>query len=215
MHRYALLGSALVVLIASGVVHGLWTDRWSSQEDLTEAAERLVRLPLDIGTWHGEDIPQTESAPAGLAATVVRRYVNTTDGKAVTLYLACGRPGPASVHTPDVCYPGSGFDADKKSRFQLPGQGGTDASEFWTARFVRERKDGRTPLRIFWGWLTSAGWKADENPRLAFAGERVLHKMYLIRELTTSDEPLDGDAAVAFMNDLLPELGRTLYRAPR
>lgn len=215
MHRYVLLGSALAILLVSGAVHGLWTDRWSSQEDLAEAAERLGRLPLNIGTWHGEDIPQKEGLPAGLTAAVVRRYVNTTDGKGVTLYLACGRPGPASVHTPDVCYPGSGFDADKKSRFQLTGQSGPEAPEFWTARFIRERKDGRTPLRIFWGWLTSAGWKADENPRIAFAGERVLHKMYLIRELSSPDEPMEGDAAVAFMNDLLPELERTLYREPR
>ena len=45
-----------------------------------------------------------------------------------------------------------------------------------------------------------------DNPRWAFAGEKVLYKLYLIRELAEPNEPLETDACVEFMCELLPAL---------
>jgi hypothetical protein len=210
MQRIFVVGAACAVLVASGAVHGVWTDRWSDQGDLAEAAKNLDRLPMDIGAWHGSDIEMEKDPNTGLAGMIARRYAKSGNGRAVTLFLACGRAGAVCTHTPDVCYAGSGFEVEKPTRFVLTATSAQAAPEFWTARFVRERASGKINLRIFWSWHDSQSWKVAENPRLTFAGEKVLYKMYLIREITHPDEPIDGDACVEFMQILLPVLQRNV-----
>jgi hypothetical protein len=65
-------------------------------------------------------------------------------------------------------------------------------------------------LRLFYGWRTADGWKVSNNPRLDFARQPVLYKMYISHEMTESDER-QGDAACAeFIRLLLPELEKAL-----
>src|SRR5271155_874830 len=102
MGRILVIASAFAVLVASGVVHGLWTDRWSDQADLAGAAKRLEKLPMTLGAWHGSNVEMEPDPRSGLAGMIARRYVHATSGKVVTLFLACGRSGPVCTHTPDV-----------------------------------------------------------------------------------------------------------------
>ena len=70
--------------------------------------------------------------PSGLAAVIERRFVHRENGKVITIYLACGRPGPLCIHTPDTCYPADGFvEIEAPRRKSVPGEGKTP-SEFWT-----------------------------------------------------------------------------------
>ena len=70
-------------------------------------------------------------------------------------------------------------------------------------------------LRIFWSWHGSDSWKIADNPRLTFAGEKVMHKLYLIREMLQTDEPLEGDPCVEFMREVLPQLSRSVFAASK
>ena len=93
MYLTALTVSAIVVLVASGAVHGLWTDRWTQNPAvLTAAAEQLAQVPSTIGKWDGADIEMNTDPKLGLAGVLARRYVHQESGKVVTIYLACGRP---------------------------------------------------------------------------------------------------------------------------
>jgi hypothetical protein len=210
MYRTLILACACVILVGSGVVHGLWTDRWSEQTDLGGAAARLDQLPTTIGAWHGTNVEMEKDPNTGLAGMIARRYVNAASGKVVTILLGCGRSGPVCTHTPDVCYAGSGYEVEKPRRFHLPSKTADAAPEFWTARFVKERATGKTHLRIFWSWHGAENWKVADNPRLSFAGEKMLYKLYLIREMVQPDEPIEGDACVEFMQELLPAFERTI-----
>jgi hypothetical protein len=199
------------MLIASGVVHGIWTDRWSEQTDLADAASKLEQLPMTIGAWHGSAVEMEKAPKTGLAGMMARRYVHATSGKSVTLFMGCGRPGAVCTHTPDVCYAGNGYEVEPPRRFKLPSLAGNAQPEFWTARFVKERAAGKSHLRIFWSWHGSDGWKVADNPRLSFASEKTLYKLYLIRELLQADEPMEGDACAEFMQDLLPIAQKTVF----
>ena len=97
MQRILVIISACVVLVASGVVHGVWTDRWSDQGDLAETAQRLEQLPMTIGAWHGNVVEMERDPNSSLAGMIARRYVNASNGKGVTILLACGRSGAVSV----------------------------------------------------------------------------------------------------------------------
>jgi hypothetical protein len=210
MQRVLIVASAFAVLVASGAVHGVWTDRWSDQGDLAAAAQGLNQLPMTIGVWHGSNVEMATDPNTGLAGMIARRYANAANGKAVTLFLACGRSRAVCTHTPEVCYAGSGFEVERPTRFVLPSSTAQAPPEFWTARFVRERASGKTHLRIFWSWHDGQSWKVADNPRLSFAGQKVLYKLYLIREITQPEEPTDGEACVEFMQDLLPVFQRSV-----
>lgn len=211
MWKYISAAVASGMIVASGLVHGLWTDRWVPAVEPLEAAKRFENIPMVLGEWQGEAIEHEESRPEfGIVGALQRRYVNQRSGDVVLIALVCGRPGPISIHTPDACYAASGFNVGKSRRVES-GQGG---ATFWFADAVRTRVTEETRLRIYWAWNRGGGWTASDNPRFEFAREPVLHKLYIIREL----EKLDGrteatDPCETFMEVLLPELDRVLFSA--
>src|SRR5262249_57881511 len=70
MKRFFPLGTGLAVLLAAGVVHGTWTQRWRPSQELHAAAARLNDVPLRVGDWQGRDVPMEPEVVerSGLAA---------------------------------------------------------------------------------------------------------------------------------------------------
>ena len=120
-------------------------------------------------------------------------------GNAVTVYLACGRGGPASIHTPDVCYAASGYKVGREVRHALePG------ADFLTADLRKPSAPEQPALRIFWSWNCRGPWQIADSPRFAFARRPLLYKLYLIGELGSAK--IDEDSCMELARHLLPEL---------
>jgi hypothetical protein len=122
----------------------------------------------------------------------------------------CGRSGPVSVHTPDVCYAGAGYEeVGSVTRREIPDLTG---DRFWYRRF---QKSGPTPIKlgITYAWTASGPWEAPENPRLALARHPVLFKVYVIRPLAGPNEPPDADPTIDFLRALTPPLRAALFPA--
>ncbi len=171
------VATALVLVIAAGLVHGHWTRRWAPSQAVQSAAARLERIPMTLGDWQG----QRRRSTAG--SSTWRRSPATSPGGTrtaparapVTVLLVCGRPGPISVHTPDICYAGAGFEPLKPpSRVTLP---------CGILRAAGRVLDGRSEQAGAAGPTISASsgpgpppglWEAPDNPRLAFAPRQVL-----------------------------------------
>jgi hypothetical protein len=203
----------LLLVLVTGLVHGLWSNRWSGRGDLEAAAARLTLAPLNVAGWKGHEEPPLDErrvARAGAAGHLRRLYVNE-QGQAIAVTLLCGRFGPLSVHTPDVCYGGAGYEmlgAPVRRQVRLAG-GGT--AEVWTARFHKPAAPAEAPLRICWAWSAGTGWQAPSSPRWTFRMRPVLSKLYVARELTRLDEPLEGDPCFVFLAQWLPELDKVLF----
>src|SRR5262245_57362574 len=120
MRSVVLAGSGIAVLVFSGIVHGVWTDRWADRSDLSAAAARLQNFPLNLGEWQGEDFEQARDNGQTLPGVISRRYVHSSSGKAISIFVGCGRPGPVSIHSPDVCYAGSGYQVERPTAFAIP-----------------------------------------------------------------------------------------------
>jgi hypothetical protein len=206
MLRWTAAALACVVLIASGLLHGYWTERFCPAQAPLDGANRIKQLPLDLGDWHGEELPFKEgSAGAGVAGGIQRRYVHRTTGKSVSIALVCGRFGPVSIHTPDVCYVCSGFAV------QQPRRSGDAGKEFWTSNAVKKGATDETHIRIYWAWNNGHGWKASADPRQEFAGSAVLYKLYVVREKDGPEEGLKEEPCEQFMRELLPALDDVLF----
>lgn len=198
--------SAVVLIVATGIVHGFWSDRWAPAAEPQKAADRLATIPMTIGDWDGKE-PETpgERVP-GVIGSLQRRFTHRVTGATVMIALVCGRPGPVSIHTPDSCYTASGYDFGKQTPVGIgPGV------QFWTADAVRVKATEETRLRLFWAWNPGNGWTAPDDSRTAFARFAALHKLYVIRELNSLSEPVKDDPALAFLRVLLPELDARLF----
>jgi hypothetical protein len=206
------LGSG--VLIACGVVHGVWTERFQPSAAVQNAVEKLPQLPLNLGPevdgrpqWQGEEIPvKPGSAVAGVAGCLQRSYTDTRSGKVVTIALVCGRPGPVSIHSPDACYAASGYTVDAPREVKAAG------GAFWKADALLTRAGGEEHrLRIFWAWNNGGGWKANADPRREYVSSPALFKLYVLRALDAGEEPNKAEPCQELMKALLPALDKTLF----
>jgi hypothetical protein len=208
--------AALTVFLAvatSGVVHGVWTYRWSAPAALQRATARMADLPMTLGDWDGQpgELDARQLAVADVSGHLLRRYVNRRSGAVVTVMLLCGRPGPVSVHRPEVCYGGAGYElAGPMAKHPAP----AEAGEFWACRFQKFRAGVPEHLRVLYAWSATGKWEASESPRTAFARSAALYKLYVIREMARENEPLEEDPSVAFLRALVPALQKALFPAP-
>ena len=205
--------SAAVVLLAVGVTYGVWTDRFGEHPAVGDAARKLEQVPLTAGDWTGRDVGRDDAAFVfkTTAPMILRRYENRLTGDTVGFLLTCGRPkGMIIEHTPRKCYEQSGCEeVGDGRRVAVKTPGGVEA-ELYSHLFVNKRSPVAAPIRLFWSWGDGTSWSFPERPRVTFAGDAVIYKLYLTRGLVGDDVAPDRDPALDLMRSLIPELNRVL-----
>jgi hypothetical protein len=116
-----------------------------------------------------------------------------------------------AIHPPDTCYQASGYQVRLPRTYTVPVEAGASAPEFHVAQMSRTRPGDQTQLQVFWAWSPDGTWSVPDDPRLAFARHAVLFKLYLIREVSNTEEPLEDDPCIDLLRGLLPELQRVLF----
>jgi Protein of unknown function (DUF3485) len=220
MSRFLPFLIGLALLLGGGVVHGLWTDRWREPEDLAEAAARLEVLPDDPlagepGGWRAEKYEQDpdELKLTGAVAHWSRTFTDPETGEKVLVIILCGKARPMAVHRPEHCYSSAGYEMTEPA-LKVELRHNDRSTVLWSRNFARDEggKTGQPDhLRIFWAWHVpgSALWQAPDSPRLTFAGQRVLYKMYVIRNLASSVS-VANDKCLELLDRLLPILDKAL-----
>ena len=212
--RNTLLVIALAIIVPVGIVKGRWTGRWTPSETFNFRLAAIGRIPLNIGDWTGRDInPEARTYErSGVVGGRMIRYENAS-GEAISVMIVCGRPGPTSVHTPEACYAGAGYEpASARVPISVSDEQ-EGADELWASDFLKE--DTATPeyLRIFHGWSIGGPWRASVNPRRDFAGSDSLYKIYVVRPMSRVAAGPSSDPAIAFMRRLFPEMRKALWPA--
>lgn len=198
------------LLALDGYLYGVFTHRWGSSPDLDVAAARLDDVPISFADWQGEaakPLSAREVELAGFARYIHRSYTNRKSGTAISILLACGPPGPLSVHTPDVCYRGSGYQAVGGVAKRGPFDAG---AELWAGKFSKPNSASFTELHVLWCWNAGSGWQAPHSPRVALAGSGAVYKLYVVQEVTRDDERAERVSG-EFLGQLLPELNKRLF----
>jgi hypothetical protein len=150
---------------------------------------------------------------ARAAGSWARTFTNPATTNVVAVFLLCGPGGPMSVHQPEHCYQGAGYEMiGAATPYHLKAGPGETPAEFWTARFRRQTPTGLMEIRIFWSWFTGSSWLAPSSPRLSLTRYPALYKLYVVHELNTPRESLTEDPAVELLGRLIPELTRALSR---
>jgi hypothetical protein len=213
MRTAAPILTGVVLIGALGVAHGLGTDRWGSSGQLERAVASLDRVPPAFGDWSSEDLPlDTETlVRGGIKGSVYRRYRNSRTQEAVTVLLVCGRGGPISVHTPEVCYAGAGYRPtanDSQKEVQADGGG---QHTFRASRFAQAGGVSPHQLEVYLAWSRDGrAWEAPQNPRMSLARSPALYKLYVVREFLPSARSESSNPCQAFLRRALADLGAAL-----
>ena len=187
----------MVLIVGLTIPQIRMTDRLSGTNVSAEQRAELLKLvPKNFGDWHGDDKPvdpMVQKAAGALGMAVSRDYRNARTGERVELWLIVGHARDISFHTPDVCYPASGFEARARENSLYPlVMQGMPETPFWTNTFFKEDElTGRTLKRVFWSWYNPESsdnkgkvvWEAPPNPRWHFGNTRALYKMYFTSDM--------------------------------
>ncbi len=201
-----------VAVTALGIGHGVATDRWGPSGQLERSVAALDRVPTTFGDWTPEPLryDPEEMARAGIRAGLHRQYRNARTRESVSVLLICGRGGPLCVHTPEVCYAGTGYRAVGASTQKVLDLGEAGRHDFRVVRFTKPDGVPQAQLEIYLAWSRDGRtWTAPETPRASLARAPALYKLYVAREVLPNTRS-EGDDAHAFLRRALPELRRTL-----
>ncbi len=168
-----------------GVVHGIFTDRWAPSGQLQAALEGVPRVPMQFGSWKGEELPVdlSDLDRMGIKGCLMRQYRNPDNRETVSLLIVCGRGGPICVHTPDICYVNAGYKQISNEEQRVIESSDGRKAAFIEARFGKPDGVVPTQLEILWAWSRDGiEWQTPENPRLSLARSPALYKLYVVRE---------------------------------
>ncbi|HLW65953.1 MAG TPA: hypothetical protein VKS79_11650 [Gemmataceae bacterium] len=208
MRIYTATTIAAGMLLAVGVYHGLATDRWHDPQSGGTIAIPLERVSLVLGDWHAEVLPRGQDDEPKTSVLNLR-YTNRKDGKWLVTSITSGRAGRVSIHNPEHCYLGSGYEVVDSIREETL-EVDNNEQHFWTGHFQKRKPTGVESIRIHWGWTTQGQWLAPQYPRLFFAATAKLHKLYMIHPVTGTDTPADLAEYQDVMTQFVRELNRCL-----
>jgi hypothetical protein len=211
MSRLIAFAVVLGAVLVSGAASGFQIGRWGGSRALQDAAARLDKIPRLGGDWEDQsaELPERVVVQAELEGYAFRRYLNRRTGTMVSVLLVCGRPGPISVHTPEVCYGGQGYAvAGRPKSHTVQGE-----QPFRFQVLDLKKDDVATPglLRVFLSWGSRGAWTVPARPRFAFFTRPYLYKLYVTREIADGKEPVDGDPCAEIIKELMPRLQETLF----
>src|SRR5438132_9032687 len=116
-------------------------------------------------------------AHAELPICISRIYTNLNDSSQLGMLLACGRPGHTAVHTPEICYPGQGYQPVETLEKKEIALADLSKAEFYVRIYEKPNPAGEADrIRIYWAWKTAAApWQAFASPRLKLGFQPVVH----------------------------------------
>jgi hypothetical protein len=206
--------TAFLALVLTGLLHGRITNRWGRSDNLEAAVGKLEHLPLSAGDWDGTllELNTDPAATKGMGAYVGARFVNRLTGDAMSITLICGRAGPLSLHPPTICLPSHGHTQKSPLvKTQVPWKGCRQAAEFMVADFGRPVGSLEEGVHVYWSYSHNGDWVVPENPRVTWARERAVFKLYVARPSMRADSPLEEDPTLPFVRAYLPELEKVLF----
>ena len=209
--RYLPVALGFLLILGSGVIQGVQSDRWGQSQKVIDAANRLSEIPGTFGEWISSDneIPPEHLEIAEAIGSFSRTFTNRETSQTVSVMILCGRPGPISVHPPTVCFVGAGWGLqDQPTSKPL---NGTVSGSLWNGRFVRNVDGVPVAIQTLWGWSGDGDWLACDNPRLETAGFPYLYKMYVTVPVSPDSGDVKSKVVQDFMDEFLPKVNHVLF----
>ena len=157
----------------------------------------LTEIPTVLGTWHATGAeahldPETLRL-AGSSDHILRSYTDSKSGETVSLLVVYGLAHSVFGHTPELCYPSSGYQAVGKRvdhEFTLPGS--VTPVKYRSLYFTKTVASVTQSIEVSWSFWHAGSWLPDVQDRWKlFRSSPALFKIQVQGAVTgiTSDHP--------------------------
>ncbi len=103
----------IALMIVTTILHGKWTGRWESshaEKQTEKELENALSIETDLGDWKcGKVIQLSADELPEKTINSTRQFIDPHTDRSLVVSLTSGVASIVSVHTPDVCYLGNGF----------------------------------------------------------------------------------------------------------
>jgi len=208
--------TASLLLVGSGVVRAVQSSRYAADKNyLAECPFPLDKIPRTIDDWHILKGSETVLDPlttriTGSTDHVIRTYVDEMTGVVLSVLVLYGPAEPVMPHTPQVCYPSSGFqpvgetvDLDVK------------IDERETAKFrssVFAKSGGRSVLRqgVYHSFLYDGSWSPVISTRKFPRKNPGIFKVQIQRRVADAEKRDVNEPIEDFLKRLIPIIDKMI-----
>jgi hypothetical protein len=163
--------TACVMLGLSGAVR-YWRDFQflSIQNQSKDSPFPLKDIPTALGAWRAVEGSETVLDPdiarvAGSTDHVIRTYADAK-GDQITVLVLYGPADAVWGHTPDICYPASGFRTLIAPRdVQVPLEDSSRSVTFREGLYARPQGEGNGFHEVYYSFLNAGEWRPDMEDR--------------------------------------------------
>lgn len=208
-----------VALLSASAAGRAWQ---SSRVDQVLRAGRkppfaLKDLPMQMGPWMGRDefVDEQVIRTTGSTDSIFRSYQNQVTGQRVSLLVLFGPCTEMYGHTPEVCYPATGYTQVKDAIPRVVESGGSS----WPFRELVYAKGegGQAEVQdVFYTWRYSGKWTPKPSTYQEFERMPSMFKVQAARRIVNAKE-LDlldvGNPCEASLALLMAEIDRRIAEA--
>jgi hypothetical protein len=162
----------------------------------------LKDFPRELGNWRGVDGSDAQLDPliarlAGSSDHLIRTYVDEKSGERVTALVLYGPALNVYGHSPEQCYPSTGFTAlrePKDRSFSLPD--GSGGGQYRYGYYVKRIGATTECTEVFHGFLYDGQWLASAADRWkSFRYHPGMFRVMLDRQIAgvPNEENTDND----------------------
>lgn len=212
--RPVLVGA--ICLLSSGLVHGLWTSRWSP-ETAQNGAAALNRIPLQIAGWESQELVPLNH-PERLQS-INRVYTNKRTGRSVTVIMIAGDPALVSDYPLTALMSGHGLRAvrdpvpvDVETRYD--GVTGRVHHAFLNADYYEPASMKTEQMIALWAWTENGLWESPVKPLDRFVASPQVFRLFVTQnwDFAATSRPNDIED---FLTVAMPDFSRALGYQPQ
>lgn len=206
--------AAFILIVAGAVVHGAATHRWAGLNPEASKSASVLSYTLRLGDYEASDIP-SEMPVKERSSVACRRYSSASGKPTMVVSITSGPPGAVSTHTPDVCYPGSGYKTAKAPKKETIELANGRTATCYVAEFEKKTATSFERQRIRWAWTINGTWNVPDYARFAYLRSPELYKIYIVASVSASDAEnteAETPAMKAFTAAALEQYGAILVK---
>ena len=206
---------ACAAMACSGVVRAIQERRFAVEKQYLESCPfPLASLPTAIGDWRmiegGEkSLDSLTLRITGAPEHLLRVYVDELTGVTLSVLILFGPAEPVLPHTPQVCYPASGFIPTEEASIRFVK--GTNGKTYPFRSGVFAKSGGRAMLRevSYYSFRLEGPWGPDVAAGRRFPRKNPgIFKIQIQRRVADGERRDQDDPIEHFIAQLLPEIDR-------
>lgn len=203
---------ASLLLVGSGVVRAVQSSRYAADQNfLVECPFPLSKIPHKIDGWHVLEGSETVLDPlttriTGSTDHTIWTYVDDMTGVMLSVLVLFGPAEPVLPHTPQLCYPSSGFVAVGPTFDRDIKINDHETAKFRTSVFAKS--GGRSMIRqmVYHSFLLEGPWSPSIANRKFPRKNPGIFKVQIQRRVTDNEKRDEDEPIEDFVKKLLPIL---------